>query len=219
MTLSSEDREAWLARWREGRTRFHLDQVHPALMRYISHLPSGARILVPLCGKSLDLGWLKDQGYNVVGVELAEQAVSELFEQLEVEPIRTSDGPFEIWKSPGLSVYVGDIFELTADLAGTFDAIWDRAALIALNPTDRTRYAPHVSSFLKKDSSVLLSVLLYDQQKMSGPPFSVTDDEIYRLYAACQSLEKLQSKNVTSRNPMFIEAGLDTVTENLWLIK
>ena len=58
-----------------------------------------------------------------------------------------------------------------------------------------------------------------DQQKMSGPPFSVTDDEIYRLYAACQSLEKLQSKNVTSRNPMFIEAGLDTVTENLWLIK
>ena len=219
MTLSSEDREAWLARWREGRTRFHLDQVHPALMRYISQLPSGARILVPLCGKSLDLGWLKDQGYNVVGVELAEQAVSELFEQLEVEPTRTPDGPFEIWESPGLSVYVGDIFELTADLAGTFDALWDRAALIALNPTDRTRYAPHVSSFLKKDSRVLLSVLLYDQQKMNGPPFSVTDDEIYRLYAACQSLEKLQSKNVTSRNPMFIEAGLDTVTENLWLIK
>jgi len=219
MTLSSEDREAWLARWREGRTRFHLDQVHPALMRYISQLPSGARILVPLCGKSLDLGWLKDQGYNVVGVELAEQAVSELFEQLEVEPTRTPDGPFEIWESPGLSVYVGDIFELTADLAGTFDALWDRAALIALNPTDRTRYAPHVSSFLKKDSSVLLSVVHYDQQKMGGPPFSVTDDEIYRLYAACQSLEKLQSKNVTSRNPMFIEAGLDTVTENLWLIK
>ena len=219
MTLSSEDREAWLACWREGRTRFHLDQVHPALMRYISQVPSGARILVPLCGKSLDLGWLKDQGYIVVGVELAEQAVSELFEHLEVEPTRTPDGPFEIWESPGLSVYVGDIFELTADLAGTFDAIWDRAALIALNPTDRTRYAPHVSSFLKKDSSVLLSVLLYDQQKMSGPPFSVTADEIYRLYAACQSLEKLQSKNVTSRNPMFIEAGLDTVTENLWLIK
>ena len=145
MTLSSEDREAWLARWREGRTRFHLDQVHPALMRYISQLPSGGRILVPLCGKSLDLGWLKNQGYDVVGVELAEQAVSELFEQLEVEPTRTPDGPFEIWESPGLSVYVGDIFELTADITGTFDAVWDRAALIALNPTDRVRYAPHVS--------------------------------------------------------------------------
>jgi thiopurine S-methyltransferase len=219
MTLSSEDREAWLARWREGRTRFHLDQVHPALMRYISQLPSGGRILVPLCGKSLDLGWLKNQGYDVVGVELAEQAVSELFEPLEVEPTRTPDGPFEIWKSPGLSVYVGDIFELTADLAGTFDAIWDRAALIALNPTDRARYTPHILSFLKKGSPVLLSALLYDQQKMSGPPFSVNDDEIHRLYAACQSLEKLQSKNVTSRNPMFIEAGLDAVTEHIWLIK
>ena len=78
MTLSSEDREAWLARWGEGRTRFHLDQVHPALMRFIGQVPSGARILVPLCGKSLDLGWLKDQGYNVVGVELAELAVSKL---------------------------------------------------------------------------------------------------------------------------------------------
>ena len=219
MTLSSEDREAWLSRWREGRTRFPLAQVPPSLMRYIDQVPSGARILVPLCGKSLDLGWLKEQGYNVVGVELAEQAVSELFEQLKVEPIRTPDGSFEIWESPGLSVYVGDIFELAAHITGAFDVIWDRAALIALNPPDRARYAPHVSSFLKKDSSILLSVLLYDQQKMSGPPFSVTDDEIYRLYAACQSLEKLQSKNVTSRNPMFIEAGLDTVTENLWLIK
>ncbi len=96
MTLSSEDREAWLSRWREGRTRFHLDQVHPTLMRYIGQVPSGVRILVPLCGKSLDLGWLKDQGYNVVGVELAEQAVSELFEQLKVKPARTPEGPFEI---------------------------------------------------------------------------------------------------------------------------
>ena len=82
MTLSSEEREAWLTRWREGRTHFHLNQVHPALMRYISQVQSGARILVPACGKSLELGWLKGQGYNVVGVELAEQAVSELFEQL-----------------------------------------------------------------------------------------------------------------------------------------
>ena len=188
-------------------------------MRYIDQTPLGGRILVPLCGKSLDLGWLKDQGYNVVGVELAEQAVSELFEQLKVKPARTPEGPFEIWESPGLSVYVGDIFELSTDISGTFDAIWDRAALIALNPTDRARYAPHVSSFLNKDSSILLSVLLYDQQKMSGPPFSVSDDEIYRLYATCQSIEKLQSKNVPSRNPMFIEAGLDTVTENLWLIQ
>ncbi len=219
MTLSLEDREAWLARWREGRTRFHLDQVHPALMRYIGQLMSSGRILVPLCGKSLDLGWLKDHGCHVVGVELAEQAVSELFEQLELEPTRTPAGAFEIWESPGLSVYVGDMFELTTDIAGTFDAVWDRAALIALNPADRVRYAPHVLSFLNKGSPVLLSALLYDQQKMSGPPFSVNDDEIHRLYSACQSLEKLQSKNVTSRNPMFIEAGLDAVTEHIWLIK
>ncbi len=188
-------------------------------MRYIDQTPLGGRILVPLCGKSLDLGWLNDQGYEVVGVELSEQAVSELFEQLEVEPIRTQDGPFEIWESLGLSVYVGDIFELTPNIAGTFDTIWDRAALIALKPTDRARYAPHVSSFRKQNSSVLLSVLVYDQQKLSGPPFSVTDDEIHRLYAAYKSVEKLQSKNVTSRNPMFVEAGLDTVTENLWLIR
>ena len=145
--------------------------------------------------------------------------MSELFEQLEVEPIRTQHGPFEIWESPGLSVYVGDIFELTANIAGTFDTIWDRAALLALNPTDRARYAPHVSSFRKKVGLVLLSVLVYDQQKMSGPPFSVTDDEIHRLYADCKSVETLQIKNVTSRNPMFVEAGLDTVTENFWLIQ
>ena len=38
-------------------------------------------ILVTLCGKSLDLLWLCEQGHDVVGVELSEIAVKQLFEE------------------------------------------------------------------------------------------------------------------------------------------
>ena len=40
-------------------------------------LAKGAAVLVPLCGKSLDLVWLAEQGHAVIGVELAEAFVKE----------------------------------------------------------------------------------------------------------------------------------------------
>ena len=63
----------WLERWRDGRIAFHRDAVHPALERYWPDLQNqGSKILVPLCGKSLDMRWLAGQGHPVLGIELAE---------------------------------------------------------------------------------------------------------------------------------------------------
>ena len=148
MKLSPKDRDGWLTRWREGRIQFHVDEVNPILDRYIDRLlPGGSgRVLVPLCGKSVDLGWLVKQGHQVVGVELVEKAVDDLFKELGRSPTISTQDVFQSWRSDGLEVLVCDLFELDTEFIGKFDAIWDRAALVALRPSDRDCYAPTFGS-------------------------------------------------------------------------
>ncbi|MGD8547546.1 MAG: thiopurine S-methyltransferase, partial [Thiohalophilus sp.] len=67
----------WHERWENNLIGFHSNEVNPYLRTHWSKLSlePAARVLVPLCGKSLDLIWLAEQGYQVVGVELSPIAV------------------------------------------------------------------------------------------------------------------------------------------------
>mgnify|MGYP000992455332 CR=1 FL=1 len=65
------DHGFWLERWRNGQIGFHNSEVNGMLLRHHAQLGAAARVLVPLCGKSLDMGWLAAQGHEVVGIELS----------------------------------------------------------------------------------------------------------------------------------------------------
>ena len=220
MTLSPKDRNGWVTRWREGRIQFHVDKVNPILDRYVDRLlPEGSgRVLVPLCGKSLDLGWLVEHGHEVVGVELVEKAVEDLFNGIGGSPTISPQGEFQSRQSNGLEVLVGDLFELDANVSGKFDAIWDRAAFVALRPSDRDRYAPHLQEFLRPNGRILLSTISYDGSKMEGPPFSVSANEVRRRFGNSLSVEKLEESINTDPNPCFTENGIGRVLEEVWLI-
>ena len=75
------DEQFWQARWAENQIGFHQRETNPYLERYWSQLqlPAGCQVLVPLCGKTLDMLWLAAQGHRVLGVELAERAVEDFF--------------------------------------------------------------------------------------------------------------------------------------------
>jgi len=220
MTLSPKDRNGWVTRWREGRIQFHVDKVNPILDRYVDRLlPEGSgRVLVPLCGKSLDLGWLVERGHEVVGVELVEKAVEDLFNGIGGSPTISTQDVFQSWRSDGLEVLVGDLLELDANVSGKFDAIWDRAAFVALRPSDRDRYAPHLQEFLRPNGRILLSTISYEGSKMEGPPFSVSANEVHRRFGNSLSVEKLEESINTDPNPCFTENGIDRVLEEAWLI-
>ena len=220
MTLSPKDRNGWVTRWREGRIQFHADKVNPMLDRYVDRLlPEGSgRVLVPLFGKSLDLGWLVEHGHEVVGVELVEMAVEDLFNGIGGSPTISPQGEFQSWQSNGLEVLVGDLFELDANVSGKFDAIWDRAAFVALRPSDRDRYASHLQEFLRPNGRILLCTISYDGSKMEGPPFSVSANEVHRRFGNSLSVEKLEESINTDPNQCFTENGIDRVLEEVWLI-
>src|SRR4051812_46933864 len=166
----------WLERWREGRTGFHLADANPRLTEHSIVFSNATRVLVPLCGKSVDLEWLVTHGYEVVGVELVELAAQAFFAERGLAPTRRKDGSFVVYEHGNLTIWVGDFFATTPAQLGTFDAAYDRAAMIALPPELRKAYASHLQTLLAPRAKLLLVTLHFDIP--GGPPFSVPPEEV-----------------------------------------
>ncbi|MCB9777063.1 MAG: thiopurine S-methyltransferase [Alphaproteobacteria bacterium] len=179
------DREFWLSRWEEGRIGFHQGEVHPDLRTFLDQWldESHHRILVPLCGKSVDIPFLAGRGHEVAGVEIAPAAVVAFHDEQRLHPFVDEDGPFRVFTSPGITVFCGDFFDLDPEICGTFDRVWDRAALVALDAPRRARYVARLRELLRPGAQVLLNRFTYDQAIMDGPPWSVSDDEVETLWA------------------------------------
>lgn len=179
------DAEFWLDRWQSGRTGWQEEGANGMLVRHFGALGlgHGARVLVPLCGASPDIGWLRTQGCAVVGAELSGLAIGRVFDGLGLVPEVTTTGRMRHHSARGIDMFEGDIFDLTPALLGRVDAIHDRAALFALPPAVRRRYAAHLVA-LTGAAPQLLNCLDYDGDPEHGPPFSVPADEVARLYGA-----------------------------------
>lgn len=113
----------------------------------------------------------------MIGAELSDKAVSDLFASLHRQPIITDWQGGKRYQHGDLTVFQGDIFLLQAIDIEAPDAIYDRAALIALPEAMRTRYARHLLTLTDKAPQLLIT-LEYDQQEMDGPPFSVGEPQV-----------------------------------------
>lgn len=208
------DTEFWLQRWREGRTGWHRDAVMPLLEKHWPALgaASGARVLVPLCGKSLDMLWLSAQGHDVLGVELSPVAVESFLRdnQLYARSKAKADGTwFKVTNPPGGSIDIinGDLFAVDAATLASCDAFYDRAAMIALSAPLRERMAREVYAQLPAGSRGLLITLEYPQHEMEGPPFSVDGAEAHRLLDPHWVISELERRNIFGDDPSFAERG------------
>ncbi len=173
----------WHNRWQTNQTGWHERAVNPLLITHFPSLevPPGGRAFVPLCGKSLDLGWLLAQGYAVAGAELSELAVTQLFAELGMEPRISEVGQHKLFRGEKIDIFVGDLFELSREVLGPVDAVYDRAALVALPETMRVQYTTHLKSITSLAPQLVIGYE-YDQTVVPGPPFSVTPDELHRHY-------------------------------------
>lgn len=212
--------EFWLERWREGRTNFHQSKVMPLLSKHWPKLPvsAGARVLVPLCGKSLDMPWLAAQGFKVLGVELAPQAVEQFFNEHGLEPTVHESTEGRHYVAGAIEIICGDIFDLDAETIAGCQGVYDRAALIALPVDMRQAYVDHVYGHLPQGCEGLLITLDYPQQQMSGPPFSVPDDEVQALFTGPTKAVEIERRDILQEEDKFLRSGverLDTVVYRL----
>lgn len=205
----------WHARWRSGQIGFHRSTVDRHLARHWPDfdLPANARVLVPLCGKSLDLNWLLARGHRVAGVELSGLALESFCMEHGIPARRRTLEHFDVYEAAGLKLFCGDFFELGRDLLGPFDAVYDRAALISWMPDMRVRYAARLSALTVSGTQTLLITMEYPQAQMPGPPFAVGAAEVERLYAPDHAIEAISRENVLADEPRLRGRGVTELHE------
>lgn len=206
--------EFWHERWENNQIGFHLDTANPLLVRHFHQLAltPGQRIFVPLCGKSLDIHWLLAQGYHVVGAELSTLAVEALFESLAIVPEVRTEGAFTHYHAEHIDIFNGDIFALGATQSGHIDAIYDRAALVALPQEMRQRYTRHLREITNHAPQLLVS-FDYDQSVQPGPPFSVNAEEVSSHYSPYYTLRLLADEPLSGGLK-----GKCPAQEQVWLL-
>ncbi len=212
----------WHRRWHNNEIGFHQEQINLHLQSFWSslQLQPPTTVFVPLCGKSKDMVWLADQGYEVVGVELSAVAVENFFRENRIATQIDRHRNFTRYRSEHITLLVGDFFDLQDADLGPITAVYDRASLIAFPPDMRTRYASHLCSLLPPAARMLLISLTYPEDAMKGPPFSVQEYEVRQLFEEEMQVEKVQELDVLHENPRFLQRGISALQETVFrLIK
>ncbi len=202
--------QSWHERWRTGRTGWHEPAGNASLQRYWPY--TGKRVLVPLCGKTIDLLWLESKGNSVVGVEPSVIAVEAFFEENALEFSYTA-GALDRYVATDrdITIYCGDYFELSDERC---DAHFDRGAFIAVDPGMRERYAAHTNGLLSPNASQFIITVEYDEDVATGPPHSVDKSEVERLWPGLDCIE--DREDIHNAPPKFLEVGLQSMREVTW---
>jgi thiopurine S-methyltransferase len=205
----------WHQKWERNEIAFHQSEANPLMVKYFTELSlvKGSRVFVPFCGKTLDIGWLLSSGYRVAGAELSKIAIEQLFAELGVEPEISAAGEVDHYSAENIDIFVGDLFDLSRKVLGPVDAVYDRAALVALPDEMRNRYATHLMEITDTAPQFLIC-FEYDQSLMEGPPFSVNNEEVNEHYGDSYELTLVASPDVRGGLK-----GKCAAKESVWLLR
>lgn len=213
------DPKFWLERWQKNEIGFHADAVQPALAKHWPALevPKGARVLVPLCGKSLDMAWLAEHGAHVVGAELSAIAVRDFFAGQGLTAKVREDSGFEISNAASIEMWCGDFFALQKKDIDV-SAAYDRAALVAIPPDMQPRYAAKMAELLPKGAKVLLIGLDYDPAQMQGPPFNISQARVRELFATDFGISVIEARDGLTKSEHLRKRGITWLEEASYLL-
>jgi thiopurine S-methyltransferase len=212
----------WLESWEEGRIPFHNMAVNMDLAYFwpAMEIQAGSTVLLPLCGKSVDMLWLKEQGLQVIGIELSELAVSQFMRENNLDYQKEQQVNLIKYVSDDISIYVADYFQLDKKALPAVDAIYDRGALVALPPNLWQPYVDTYLQWLKPSGRIFLKTVDYDQHVMEGPPYALCDKTVRELYRQCEKQQCLLHRyHYLADTDRFYLRGLREQSERAWMIQ
>lgn len=215
------DANFWHQRWREGNIPFHEGRVNGYLKIYFDRLECGADdlVFVPLCGKAVDMKWIRERGCRVLGVELSPIASRDFFVDSGVDYAVEEEGGFKKYSGQGVELLCGDLFAMARGGFENVKAIYDRASYIAFDAAMRERYADFICSMLPRGAPVLLLTLDYPQDLMDGPPFAVGEDEVRERFEGRYDVAHLETRDIIEQQPHFQAKGLPTLLAHAFLLR
>lgn len=210
----------WIERWQKGEIGFHQASGNDLLPRHwpaLGAAPSSA-VLVPLCGKSLDMTWLAAQGHRVIGVELSPLAVDDFFREQGVQADTRTVGPFMVRTAGPITIWCGDIFDLPAEAVEDVAAVYDRAALVAFPSSLQARYVKMLQTLVPA-APILLISLAYPEGQIAGPPFPTPLTQVTELFASAYSIGILETRDGLARSPNLRERGITALDEAAYVLR
>lgn len=213
------DEKFWNTCWETQEIGFHLPEINPVLLEFWSQLSidSSAKVLVPLCGKSLDLKWLQQQGNHVVGVELSQLAVDAFFSEQSIQPDIQAKDKFQLYTNKQLELWCGNIFDFPEAQLETIQAVYDRGALVALPPAMRKAYVEKLLKGLPNKARWLLVTFEYDEGLMQGPPFNVSQNEVQQYFEG-YDVRLVNKKEMIETMPKAQNLGLNSIRQCVYMI-
>lgn len=214
------DLSFWHRRWEKGEIAFHQNDVNRYLTAHVGlfNLQRDDRVFVPLCGKSLDMWWLRHRGYRVLGVDISPIAVRAFFEERDLDYSERSGGAFTRLNHDAIELLCGDFFSMEPAHLSDVRAVYDRASLIAFPSSGREKYVRHLLRILPAAIPFLLVTLEYPQSEMDGPPYAVDEAEVRSLFGNTYAIHVLEAREVLQEQARFRERGLSRLTEKAYLL-
>ena len=162
------------------------------------------------------MAWLRQRGHSILGIELSPLAITGFFQEQDLEPSTHSEGSFDWYESNGYQLLCGDFFDLEPRHLDKVEAVYDRAALIALPPDLQARYAKHLLYLLPHRPPILLITFDYDATEMQGPPFPVSEARIQELFGHAYAIEALSATDALPNQPGLKSRGLSGLVEKIY---
>ena len=211
----------WLEFWENNEINWHSDVVTQELEEYLGllKLEPGDKVFFPLCGKSLDMTYILNQGFSVIGVELSEIGIKQFFHANELDFTISQVGEFDLYSAKNIEIYCGDFFSLTSKHLCDVKAVFDRKSLIALDRNLRQKYVKHLNDIISLGVRILLITLNYPQHQMSGPPFSVDKSEVESLFSMTFETRELKSFNDIENGSKLVRAGVDYINNAAYCLR
>ena len=211
----------WLKFWENNETNWHGDKITQELVEYFElfELEPRDKVFVPLCGKSLDMLYIMNQSFSVVGVEISEIGVRQFFSENNLAYKITKVDDFDLYSTENLEIYCGDFFALTSKHLNNVKSVFDRKSLIALEPEVRQKYVKHLNDIISLGARILLVTLQYPQYQMSGPPFSVDKSEVESLFSMAFESQELRSFNDIENESKLTRAGVDYINNAAYYLR
>ena len=209
------DKNFWHRRWQKNEIGFHMTDPHHFLQQFFPLLQTQPTdsVFVPLCGKSPDLVWLREEGLKVVGIELSRTAIVAFFNENDLPGHWTDEAVLPFCSAEGYKLYCGDFFDLTATEVSGINAYYDRGALVALPPEMRVRYVAHMAALMPPGGRVLLISYSYNQSETKGPPFSVPQQELETLFSERFRVEILSEEDALRSHQGLVARGVTKLIE------
>ncbi len=212
----------WNVRWKEGRVGFHAHEPNDFLVSNFTRLglPTGSHVLVPLCGKSVDMVWIAGQSHRVTGIDFSPIAINDFLHEQELSPREEPlHNRITCYRDDPFTLLHGDFLKLDPRQIDRVDWIYDRGGLVSLPPSEQVAYVAHLVSFLSPDQPLFLITFDYDVAKMEGPPFSLGPKEIEKLFSSHFQIEVLERREEIEKNPRFSKRGLKKIWKGAYLLR